>query len=93
MEYLKPLVIYLIAISLIAIVITVKDKRAAKAQKWRVPEDALMFIGLLGGSAAMYITMRKIKHKTRHKKLMIGLPIEIVIDLLIIFYIILQYIL
>ena len=93
MEYLKPLVIYLIAISLIAIVITVKDKRAAKAQKWRVPEDTLMLIGLLGGSAAMYITMRKIKHKTRHKKFMIGLPIEIVIDLIIIIYIILQYIL
>lgn len=93
MEYLKLLVIYLIAISLIAIIITVKDKRAAKAQKWRVPEDTLMLIGLLGGSAAMYITMRKIKHKTRHKKFMIGLPIEIVIDLLIIIYIILQYIL
>lgn len=61
----------------VAVIITVADKSAAKRNKWRVPEATLMLIGLFGGALPMYVTMKTIRHKTKHKKFMIGLPLEI----------------
>ncbi len=67
--------IYAVAISLLAVVFTVADKSRAKRGKWRVPERTLFAVALLGGAAAMYITMRLVRHKTLHKRFMIGLPL------------------
>ena len=73
----KLLLIYFVLISLVAVIITVADKSAAKKGKWRVPEATLMLIGIFGGALAMFVTMRTIRHKTKHMKFMIGLPLEI----------------
>lgn len=77
------LLIYLALISLVSIAFTVYDKLAAKRRpKRRVPEKALMLLGALGGAAAMYATMLLIRHKTKHNKFMIGLPIMIAVQVL-----------
>ena len=73
----KLLIIYLVLIGLVAVILTVADKAKAKRNKWRVPEATLMLIGLFGGALPMYVTMKTIRHKTKHKKFMIGLPFEI----------------
>ena len=39
-----------------------------------------MYLGALGGALPMYVTMRIIRHKTKHKKFMIGLPVFAVIQ-------------
>lgn len=84
----KYLLIYWAFISLIAVIFTIKDKLAAINHKYRIPERTLMFIGLLGGAEAMLITMKIIRHKTKHIKFTLGLPIEIIfhIGLIIVFY-------
>lgn len=61
--------LWLVGTNLLAIVLTVSDKLRAKKGKWRVPEDTLLFVALLGGAVGEYITMRLIRHKTRHKKI------------------------
>ena len=73
----KLLIIYLAVISLVAVVMTITDKAKAKRDAWRIPEATLMLVGLFGGALAMYVTMKTIRHKTKHKKFMIGLPLEI----------------
>ncbi len=83
-NYAYIIIIYWLVISAAAVYLTVKDKAAAKAGKWRVPEATLMLVGLFGGAEAMYATMKKIRHKTKHKKFMIGLPAEIILHVLII---------
>lgn len=78
MPFLSNLIIiYFVVISLVAAVMTVADKIFAKKGMWRIPEATLMLVGLLGGALAMFITMRTIRHKTKHKKFMIGLPLMI----------------
>jgi len=69
------IVAYLVIISLIAIVLTCHDKRAAKRNSKRVSERTLLLISVLGGSLAMFITMLRIRHKTKHLKFMVGIPI------------------
>lgn len=71
---MKILLLYLAGISLIAVAATVLDKSRARRHKWRVPEATLLGIAALGGSAAMWITMKAIRHKTRHRKFMWGIP-------------------
>ena len=71
--------LWLVGTNLLAIVLTVSDKVRAKKGKWRVPEDTLLFVALLGGAVGEYITMRLIRHKTRHKKFMITLPVFILL--------------
>ena len=76
MEIYSPLtVVYLVLINLISIIVTISDKVKAIKRKWRVPESTLLLLSALGGSVSMYITMLIIRHKTRHAKFMVGIPV------------------
>ena len=78
---------YFCLISLIAATVTVIDKlRAPDPSKRRVPENTLLLLAALGGSVAMYITMLMIRHKTRHSKFMIGIPIIVVFQAIVLLY-------
>ena len=72
---------YLAVISIIAIILTVSDKRRAVKHKYRIRESVLLLFSALGGSVAMFITMLMIHHKTRHVKFMLGIPLIIVAQL------------
>ncbi len=74
---MQPFYAYVSILSLIAVVLTCRDKRAAIRSKRRVSEKTLFLIALFGGSAAMYMTMLLIRHKTNHKRFMLGLPLLI----------------
>ena len=72
---------YLIAMSLWALIITCYDKYAAKKRpEHRVREATLFAVSALGGSLAMLLTMLSIRHKTLHKRFMIGIPVIIVLQ-------------
>lgn len=68
-------------VSLAGIAVTIFDKLSAKRSGQRIPEFTLLLIAVLGAALPMYITMRLIHHKTRHKKFMIGLPLIFVLQL------------
>ena len=72
-------IIYLVAISLISVVVCCYDKFAAKHRpKHRTRERTLLLLSAVGGSVAMLLTMLAIRHKTKHMKFMIGIPLIIV---------------
>ena len=75
--FLLIALVYLAVISLVAIVLTIQDKRTAKANSWRVKEQTLLLVAALGGSIAMLATMKAIRHKTQHPKFMVGIPVII----------------
>lgn len=67
-------------ISLFTVALTVFDKLAAKAGRRRVPENTLLLVGFFGGALSEFITMLLIRHKTKHLKFMLLLPLFIVIQ-------------
>ena len=69
--------VYLASVSIFAIVLTLYDKRAAGKDGWRVKERTLLLVSAIGGSVAMYATMRITRHKTKHLKFMVGIPLII----------------
>ena len=79
--FLKILIGYLIAISLVSIVVCIYDKIAAKHNpKHRTREATLLLLSALGGSVAMLVTMLIIRHKTKHVKFMVGIPAIIILQ-------------
>ncbi len=72
---------YLAVISVVTVIVTVYDKIAAKKRpRHRVPENTLLLLAVLGGGPAEYLTMQLIRHKTKHIKFMIGLPVIILLE-------------
>lgn len=88
MEKYLPLIAlgWLIVISAISIIVCVYDKIISKKNRveLRIPEKVLLILSALGGSLAMYITMQITHHKTKHKKFMIGIPVIMVVQIILI---------
>jgi len=81
--FLRCLALYLLFINVISIILCVTDKLKSKLDGWRIPEKTLFITSLIGGSVGMYATMCLIRHKTKHKRFMIGLPIIIFIQCIV----------
>ncbi len=81
MRIQTAVILYLCAVSAAAFIFTAADKYKAVKGRYRISEDFLLSIAFFGGALAEYITMRILKHKTRHKKFMIGLPLMIVLHI------------
>lgn len=79
-EILPLIVLWFAAVSGLAVMLTLYDKRAARRGAWRVPEQTLLLVCALGGSVAMLAAMRVIRHKTKHAKFMVGIPVIIAVQ-------------
>lgn len=73
-QTITAFVIYVVFISLVAFVMTVADKINAGKGRRRVSEKSLFLVAFFGGSLCEYLTMKAIRHKTLHKRFMLGLP-------------------
>ena len=84
----KFALVYIAAISLVSVIITVYDKIAAKRGASRTPERTLLLLSALGGSVFMFLTMLMIRHKTQHLKFMLGIPFIIILQILAVCFLI-----
>ncbi len=77
--------IYLAAVNFAAFVMYGIDKKKAIRGKWRTPESALLGIAIAGGSLGAWAGMYAFRHKTRHKKFVIGVPLVIIFQAAVFF--------
>lgn len=86
------IIAYFVFISVASVILTVYDKYAAIKGKRRTPENTLMLFSALGGSVIMLAAMLIIRHKTKHIKFMLGIPIIILFQLMVVLWIICRYV-
>ena len=72
---MKALLPWLILINVAAFALMGVDKYRARRGLWRVPERTLMTAALMGGSVGAILGMELFRHKTRHTKFTVGLPL------------------
>lgn len=77
---------YLAVINLAAFLLFGLDKDKARKGRYRIPEAALLGISVLGGAAGGWIGMKMFRHKTRHAKFALGMPVIIVVQALLLMY-------
>ena len=82
----KNFIIYLIIINLIGFYVMWSDKRKAKKGRWRIPENTLFLITLLGGGIGTISGMCTFRHKTKKMKFAIGFPTILALQVFLILY-------
>ena len=84
---MKVLLLYLLIMNAAGFLVMTADKLFAKSGAWRVPERNLLGIAAIGGSIGVWLAMYTVRHKTRHAKFVIGVPLILVcqIGLVLIF--------
>ena len=78
---------YILVMSLISVVVCIYDKKVSKKNRveLRTPEATLLGLSALGGSVSMFICMLIIRHKTKHVKFMLGIPLIIILQAILVF--------
>lgn len=77
------IVTYLILVNAVAFLLMLVDKRKAKKGAWRIPEATLIGSALLGGSIGAIAGMNLFRHKTKHPKFFIGLPLILALQIVL----------
>lgn len=76
---MKYLYLYLIIINALGLILMLVDKQKARRGAWRIPERTLMSVAAIGGSLGSFIGMQLFRHKTKHPKFYIGIPLILAI--------------
>ena len=69
------ILLYLLIINAIGFLLMLVDKLKARKNLWRIPEATLMTAAALGGSIGAIAGMYTFRHKTKHLKFTIGIPL------------------
>ncbi|MCR4651093.1 MAG: DUF1294 domain-containing protein [Lachnospiraceae bacterium] len=78
------IITYLILINILGYIMMWTDKRRAVKHAYRIPEANLFVIALLGGSIGSIAGMYIFHHKTRHWYFVIGMPLILLIQIILI---------
>lgn len=79
---------YLLEINVTALLLCAVDKACARKNVWRVPETTLLLSAALGGSGGLLMGMLVLRHKTRHKQFVMGVPALLIVQLALLYLLI-----
>ena len=75
---------YVVLMSFIGFVMMGIDKRKAIKKAWRIPERTLILTAFAGGGIGSFLGMYAFRHKTKHSKFVILLPLSAVLYIILI---------
>ena len=81
MKY-ELLIIYLFIINVSTFILYGIDKKKAIKHKFRISENTLIFSAFIGGSLGALLGMQFFRHKTKHPKFIIGVPVCFIINII-----------
>lgn len=73
--------LYFFIINVVGFLLMFVDKRRSIKHEWRISEKSLFIVSIIGGSIGSYIGMHLFRHKTKHLKFTLGIPIIIFIQI------------
>lgn len=87
LETYKLLLAYLVIINLVAFIAFAIDKWAAINRKSRIRIVTLLGLAFIGGSIGALLAMYLLRHKTQKDYFVVGVPLIIVMQVVVLFYI------
>lgn len=82
----KIVIIYLIVMNVVGFSSMGVDKKRARNNEWRIKEKTLFLIAIIGGSLGSVLGMKVFHHKTKHKAFVIGMPIILLLQILLLIF-------
>lgn len=80
---MQYLIAYLIIINAAGFLLMLIDKQKARRKAWRIPEATLIGVAIVGGSVGSLLGIYTFRHKTRHPKFTVGIPLILVCQILL----------
>lgn len=71
---------YFVIINLVTFFTYGMDKRRAAKNRWRIPEKKLLGLAVIGGTPGALAGMYGFRHKTKHLKFVIGVPVILMLQ-------------
>lgn len=81
---LISMIIWILALSVIAFIMFAVDKKRAKGHKWRISEATLIFLSVIGGALGAFPAMLIFRHKIRKPLFIITVPAMTLIHIAIV---------
>lgn len=82
---MKIFLYYILVINLYGIFVMYSDKKKSQKRRWRTPERTLFTIAFAFGALGIFMGMRLFRHKTKHSKFVIGIPLILIVQWFIFF--------
>lgn len=76
------MLIYLCIVNAFGFLLMLADKLKAKKNLWRIPEATLFTVAVIGGSFGCILGMYTVRHKTKHLKFTIGMPLILAVQVM-----------
>ncbi len=83
---MQYLFLYLLLINAASFALMLVDKYKARRNLWRISESCLFTFALLGGSVGSLLGMYLVRHKTKHRKFTVGMPLILVLQMIVIIW-------
>ena len=79
---MQYLLIYLLILNAVGFLLMLIDKKKAQLGRWRIRESTLMTVAVLGGSIGSLMGMKLFRHKTKHLKFILGIPVILALQIM-----------
>lgn len=73
--------LYLAVINGAGLILMKSDKRKACMHRWRIPEKTLFLVAVCLGSPGIWAGMYLFRHKTKHMRFVIGIPLILFVQI------------
>ena len=83
---MKTILLYLIAINVVTFLVYGLDKWKAKRDAWRISETTLLLLAAAGGSVGALLGMQIFRHKTKHVKFTVGVPVILLVQVALVIW-------
>ena len=77
------ILLYLLLVNALGFILMLTDKYKAQKNLWRIPEATLITVAVLGGSLGCLLGMKTVRHKTKHTKFTVGIPVILMCQIII----------
>ena len=85
------LLLYFLIINAAGFCLMCADKLRAQKNQWRIRESTLLIVAALGGSPGCLAAMYLVRHKTRHPKFALGIPVILTLQVIAGYFLSLHY--
>ena len=85
------IILYLLIINIWVFILCGVDKYRSKKKMWRVKEKTFFVLSILGASPLMLFGMYTFRHKTKHKRFTVLVPLILILQIALVIFLEYRY--